>query len=188
MKILAGHLSAHHTPAAVSVVSCGAAARIAHVQDAMLRGTHQAPFLGGYRNSHVFLCVFAALGCRFVIFVGPVGYSDKRGHGLRFFMHMYINMSEGHLMEKPTHLLGNLPSLHRMGRSLTRAAREEQRTIRERKIAKLKLTGQAPIFYVKTQDGKVHGTKALAKSAAYTTRFATALLKIWERDRHGHTF
>ncbi|CAE7740361.1 RHM1 [Symbiodinium sp. CCMP2456] len=71
-----------------------------------------------------------------------------------------------HKMKKRTILVGTLPSLPRMERSL----RPEDRKRFDKNRRK---------FYIRC-DGKVHGTKALQSSADYTPQFCEALYTCWK--------
>ena len=85
-------------------------------------------------------------------------------------------------MEKPTVLAGDLPGLADLARSLPKAKRDHYRKLREKKEARDAAKGKKPWKpYVKTADGKVHGTADLAASAQYPTKFCTALVALWLR-------
>ena len=83
--------------------------------------------------------------------------------------------AEGHQLEKPTTLIGDLPGMSSLTRILTKDKREKYRVQRERK--------NLPPMYIKTPDGKVHGTKHLKKSAEYPARFCNDVVKVWARAR-----
>ena len=83
-------------------------------------------------------------------------------------------LAKGHQLEKPTTLVGDLPSLGQLRRVLTKDLRKKYADARARK--------NLPPLYIKDENGRVHGTKALAKSAIYPTRFCTDLFKLWQRD------
>lgn len=77
-------------------------------------------------------------------------------------------------MEKPTTLSGDLPSINKLGRILTKAKKKKYAMIRKKRGY------QAP--YIKDAEGKVHGTKELARSAIYPKAFCTAIFKLWKND------
>ncbi|CAK8993882.1 unnamed protein product [Durusdinium trenchii] len=83
----------------------------------------------------------------------------------------------GHQLEKATTLVGDLPGLKSLKRVITKKKREHYKKIRAKK--------NQPPMYIVTERG-VHGTRHLAKSAVYPTRFCTALAKLWLRDLREH--
>ena len=82
--------------------------------------------------------------------------------------------SQGHDLEKPTFLFGDLPGLESLKRVMTRTARAKYADIRSRKNQRRK---EPKIYYVK-KGGRVNGTKLLAETATYPKRFCTALVKL----------
>jgi len=82
----------------------------------------------------------------------------------------------GALLQKPTHLLGNLPGLENLGRTFTA---KDKKKLAER-LAKLK---NKPCYYKKV-NGSVSGGKDLHKTAAYPERFGEALFHQWQLARH----
>ena len=83
----------------------------------------------------------------------------------------------GALLQKPTHLLGNLPGLENLGRTFTA---KDKKKLAER-LAKLK---NKPCYYHLSKNGNVSGGKDLHKTAAYPKKFGQALLRQWQLARH----
>ncbi|CAK9023582.1 unnamed protein product [Durusdinium trenchii] len=81
----------------------------------------------------------------------------------------------GHQLEKATWLLGDLPTLNSLQRTLTMEKRHKYSEKRNNK--------KYEPMYVKGEDGTVHGLPALAKSAVYPKRFCNAIAKAWEKAR-----
>jgi len=78
-------------------------------------------------------------------------------------------------LPKPTHLMTNWDGCRVMARKMTKSAKEKF----QRQLAKRK---HVPTYYIKkVVDGvtTVQGTKALAKTAAYTPAFCRALMNAW---------
>ena len=82
---------------------------------------------------------------------------------------------QGHFLEKPTTLKGDLPGMGGLERVMTRADKEKFAKVREKKIRK----GAKPMYIKDPNSKKVHGTAELKKSAVYPTRFCTQIAKIW---------
>ncbi len=83
--------------------------------------------------------------------------------------------AKGHDLEKPTVLLGDLPFMDTLKRVMSKEARLKYKQMRERRNLRRKV----PKVYYVSKGGKVSGTKLLAMSATYPTRFANALVKLW---------
>lgn len=81
----------------------------------------------------------------------------------------------GHDLEKPTTLVGDLPGLESLERKMTQSDRQKYRLQRQRKNLRLK---KPKVYYTK-KGGKVTGTKLLAASALYPTRFCSRLVMLW---------
>ena len=81
-------------------------------------------------------------------------------------------------MEKPTTLKGSLPSMGKLGRKLTKHFRDKYAAARAKKAH--------PPPYVKDAKGGVSGTKYLARSAIYPTRFCTSVADLWAKDYTGN--
>ncbi|CAK9060028.1 unnamed protein product [Durusdinium trenchii] len=89
----------------------------------------------------------------------------------------------GHVLEKPTTLVGDLEGMDQLQRTMTKDAR---RKFQKRRKKVLWLTPDHPNhanahhgMYVKDSKGKVHGTTLLAKSAIYPYRFCNDIARLW---------
>jgi hypothetical protein len=76
----------------------------------------------------------------------------------------------GHVLEKPTKLMVNWAGGMKMSRKMTPKIKEKVKRRQEK---------SGKVFYVKTPDGRVHGTKHLKETASYTAWFAQALFRLW---------
>ena len=77
-------------------------------------------------------------------------------------------------MEKPTALVGDLPSLNKLKRVLTKFYKDKFQEKREK-------SGK-PLPYIKDKQGRVHGTPELAKSAIYPARFCNEVQRLWGQN------
>lgn len=80
--------------------------------------------------------------------------------------------SYGHDLPKPTHLLGNMPTLQQMRHGI--ASRTPSNGMRKPRTCKKQ-------YHYKNAQGKVCGGRDLASSAAYPARFCVALRMCWYR-------
>lgn len=87
----------------------------------------------------------------------------------------------GHDMQKSTDLYGNIPLLSSMKRVMTKSARVKFQQRFEKRQSRRKTKKE---YTVKGKDGRVHGGKDLAGSAAYTQGFAAAVFRLWLRAAH----
>lgn len=78
-------------------------------------------------------------------------------------------------MEKPTTLMGDLPTIRCLQRTLTRVLRNKFKKTRKQLRKKLGL--KKP--YIVSKSGKVHGTKELSDSAVYTNKFCNSVIAAW---------
>ena len=92
----------------------------------------------------------------------------------RICTHMYFF---GHDLQKTTHLLGNMPGLENLQRTMTAADKK-------RLAAKNDKRKNKRIYYT-IKNKKVSGGKDLHKTSVYTRRFADALFAQWRRHRFG---
>ncbi|CAK9016280.1 unnamed protein product, partial [Durusdinium trenchii] len=90
--------------------------------------------------------------------------------------------SWGAPLMKGTHLMSNF-SCSAIVRKATKSLREtvakRLKTLNEKRLAK---GLPATEFWVRDRRGKFHGGKDLSSTAIYPQRFATAILKEWERS------
>lgn len=83
----------------------------------------------------------------------------------------------GHDMEKGTHLMSNLPGLHKLYRRMNKA---EKLKLKLRFAKRQSKRAVKKVYTQKDRNGKVCGGKNLQESAAYPGQFCRAVMKIWE--------
>jgi hypothetical protein len=86
-----------------------------------------------------------------------------------------------HAMDKPTHLVGDLPQLMRLARTMAKADRLRIAAARAKRHGR---KGTVSIVFVqKSKDGKFSGTKHLQGSAEYTASFCRAVFAAWKASQ-----
>lgn len=89
----------------------------------------------------------------------------------------------GHALCKPTRLLGTLPNLSTLKRTLTKACRLAIKKRQEKAAKKAKNRGQKPKVYYKFHaNGSVSGGKDLGETATYPMQFAWHLFALWHEN------
>ena len=89
----------------------------------------------------------------------------------------------GHSLCKPTRLLGTLPNLSSLKRTLTKARRLAIKKRQEREAKKAKKGGKKPKEYYKIHaNGTVSGGKDLGETATYPMQFAWHLFALWHAN------
>lgn len=89
----------------------------------------------------------------------------------------------GHDLQKPTHLLCNMPTTTRLARTMTKSMRKKIKA----RLKKRNKKRSEPLHYhkkISRPDGTQgwQGSKALPLSAAYTKKFCEALLEAWTKQ------